>query len=402
MDMGGTSCDVAVVDKGRPDLTSTVAVGDHHFALPAVGIHSIGAGGGTVAWVDDGGLLRVGPRSTGSVPGPACYGNGGTEPTITDAHLVLGHLAPDVPLGDRIRLDPASARHAISTVARPLGMSVREAALGILRVADASMRRAVEAITVRRGIDPRSCALVAYGGAAPLHSPGIAREMGIAVTVIPRFAGVLSAMGAVWAPEQYETARALLLPTQAVRVDELIVWCKELEAAARKSAGGSAHRQLDCEVAFDMRFVGQTAALRVPVPELTSDVLEAAHEHFVGQYRRVFGYVLPETPSEIENLRVRVTVREERIRPRPARFAGPDPVPRAWRAVFGEAGPADCALWRLPQGARPSRTVSGPAVIAGVGSTAIIHPGQVGSFDPFGNLVVRDHTLHDGEEVVRT
>jgi N-methylhydantoinase A len=391
MDMGGTSCDVAVVDHGRPDLTAGVAVGEHSFALQAVDIHSIGAGGGTVAWVDDGGLLRVGPRSTGSVPGPACYGNGGTEPTITDAHLVLGHLAPDVLLGDQIRLDVAAAEQALATIAEPLGMNVRSAALGVLRVADASMGRAVETITVRRGIDPRSCALVAYGGAAPLHSSGIAREMGIGTTIVPRFAGVLSAMGAVWAPEHYEAARALLLPTRGVRTEELAVWVKELDAQARASAGDSAARPLGTEIAFDMRFAGQTASLRVPVPDPGApDALTRAHEYFTEQYRGVFGYVLPTAESEIENLRVRLTVREDRIRPQIPRRRAPALARRPWRAVFPEIGEVDCELWEVSGDTALPARVPGPAIVVGAGSTAVIHDGQVGVFDPYGNLIVRD------------
>ena len=391
MDMGGTSCDVAVVDHGRPDLTSSVAVGDHRFTLQTVDIHSIGAGGGTVAWVDDGGLLRVGPRSTGSVPGPACYAKGGSEPTITDAHAVLGHLAPHVLLGNQIRLDLEAARRAMATIAQPLSMTVQEAALGVLRVADASMRRAVEAITVRRGIDPRRCAIVAYGGAAPLHSAGIAREMGIGVTVVPRFAGVLSAMGAVWSPEHYEAARAVLVSTRAVRVEDLTVWLKELEAQARATAGDSAHRLLEHEVAFDMRFAGQTASLRIRAEEPTSPhVLERAHDEFTDRYRKVFGYVLPDAESEIENVRVRLTVQEARIHPQVPAHEVPVATGRPWRAVFGEVGEVDCTLWDLLGDVRPPSAFEGPSIVVGAGSTAVIHPGQTGTFDPYGNLVVRE------------
>jgi N-methylhydantoinase A len=391
MDMGGTSCDVAVVDEGRPDLTSSVTIGDHRFTLQTVDIHSIGAGGGTVAWVDDGGLLRVGPRSTGSEPGPACYGKGGTEPTITDAHAVLGHLAPHVLLGDQIRLDLDAAGRALATIAQPLRMTVQEAALGVLRVADASMRRAVEAITVRRGIDPRTCALVAYGGAAPLHSAGIAREMGIGTVVVPRFAGVLSAMGAVWSPEHYEAARAVLVPTRSVRVEDLAVWVKELDAQGRATAGEAANGGLTAEIAFDMRFVGQTATLRVRVEDPAApDVLERAHADFTDRYRGVFGYVLPDAESEIENLRVRLTVRQSRIEAQVPVHGAPVPPARPWRAVFDGAGEIDCTLWDLLGDVRPPAVIDGPAVIVGSGSTAVLHPGQAGTFDPFGNLVVRE------------
>lgn len=394
MDMGGTSCDVAVIQAGQPDLAASVTVAGHRFALQAVDIHSIGAGGGTIAWVDDGGLLRVGPRSSGSEPGPACYRRGGVEPTITDAHLVLGHLAPDVALGDEIRLDVEAAHRALrERLAEPLGMSVAEAALGVLRVADASMRRAVEAITVRRGIDPRSGALVAYGGAGSLHAPGIARDMGIGTVVVPRFAGVLSAMGAVWAPEGYEAARALLRPTRAVAPDSLRTWLRELTRAARHTAGASGTGKLEREVFLDMRFAGQSSTLRIPVPDPEAPgALDEAHRVFTERYRGVFGYALEGTESEIENLRVRLTVRDDPPRPRVPVHPRPAPSPRPHRAVFDGTAPVDCDLWQIPGETGPPGPVTGPAVIVGAGSTALVHPGQRGVFDPYGNLIIRGET----------
>ncbi|GAA4555522.1 hydantoinase/oxoprolinase family protein [Pseudonocardia xishanensis] len=393
MDMGGTSCDVTVVADGVPDLTAGVSVGEHRVAVQAVDIHSIGAGGGTIAWVDDGGLLRVGPRSTGSVPGPACYGLGGTEPTVTDAHLILGHLVPDMVLGDRIRLDLERAIEAFRPLAQQLGMTVEETARGALRVADASMSRAVETITVRRGIDPRGCALVAYGGAAGLHAAGIARSMGISQAVMPRFGGVLSANGAVWAPEHYEAAAAVLRPSDALTSGELTTLVKELEEKARDTAGEAAAAAMTHEVALDMRFVGQTSTLRVPVPDPDApDALTRAHDDFTERYRTVFGYVLPSAASEIENARVRLTVVRDRIVPLPADPRGALVEPTRWSAVFDGAERVGCDLWVLdPEGRVPER-IQGPAVVVGGGSTALVHPGQVGTFDPHRNMTISEVT----------
>lgn len=394
MDMGGTTCDVSVVQDGLVDVASTVAVGSQRFALRTVDIHSIGAGGGTIAHVDDGGLLRVGPQSTGSVPGPACYGKGGTAATITDAHAVLGHFHPDDRLGGTIAVDSAAAEAAIrSNVADPLGLSVTEAAAGILAVADASMRRAIEAITVRRGLDPREFALVGFGGAAALHAAAIGDSIGMRAVLVPRFGGVLAAMGAASASEQYEASVNCLVHTSTVSGLDLQSWQKELVQRVRESAhpGGDmldAVEYAQIEYLADVRFIGQTAVLEVSVPRDDPDPSSTIHRRFVERYQKIYGYALDGVDSEIESVRVRLTLPPSHSASAPSTEGLKVATPSRWSAAFGSGDLIDCHRWVVgPESSLPP-VIHGPAVISSVGATALVHPGQRAKFDRFGNLAI--------------
>src|SRR6476659_6783595 len=210
LDMGGTSCDVCVVEGGEVRRTDSRRIGGRVIQLPMVDIHTVGAGGGSVGWRDPGGALRVGPRSAGAEPGPACYGRGGTEPTVTDANLVLGHLSADVPLAGDVALDADAAHAAVGRLADALGLDVRECAEGIVRVANAEMVRALRVMTVERGIDPRHFALLAFGGAGPLHAAAIAQELGMTRILVPRASGVLSALGLAAADRRADAQRTVL------------------------------------------------------------------------------------------------------------------------------------------------------------------------------------------------
>lgn len=391
MDMGGTSCDITVIQDGEPDVRATVQLGRHRFSLQTIDVHSIGAGGGTIAWVDDGGLLRVGPQSAGSSPGPACYGRGGQEPTITDAHVVLGHLSPAASFGGEIELDLAGAQRSIQKyVAEPLGLPIRDAAAGILRIADAEMRRAVETITIRRGLDPRKFSFVAYGGAAPLHAASIARELGIGEVIIPDFAGVLCAVGAVCAPERYEVGTTWLRPSKSVSPAALAAVLAELEELAWARAVGAEVASVRREVALDMRFLGQTATLRVAVADPDSEqAIETAVADFNEQYQRVFGYVLPDTESEIERVSLRLAVQGTPITLQLRATDAPLLRPVPWRAAFDSSELIDCDLWDLSTGGGIAAPIAGPAVVALAGSTAVIHAEQEASIDRYGNMIIR-------------
>ena len=242
-DMGGTSCDVCVVEGGAVREAAGREVGGRPLALPMVDIHTVGAGGGSVAWRDAGGALRVGPRSAGAEPGPACYGRGGTEPTVTDANLVLGHLDPDVPLAGGVDLDAAAARAAVGALARELGLDAEACAAGIVRVANAEMVRALRVMTVERGVDPRAFALLAFGGAGPLHAAAIADELGMRRILVPRASGVLSALGLAAAERRRDHARTVLLHGSALTRAALDV--------------------RDGEAAYDVRYRGQSFELTV-------------------------------------------------------------------------------------------------------------------------------------------
>ena len=229
MDMGGTSCDVSLIRGGELARTTSGAIGGHPIAQQMIGIHTIGAGGGSLAWIDSGGALRVGPRSAGAIPGPACYGRGGNSPTVTDAHVVLGHLLPDFAIGGLPFLDVEAARRAVGTIAEPLSLSIEAAAEGILEIADAAMERAIRVISIERGHDPRDYALLAFGGAGPLHAASIARRLSIPRVLVPATAGVLSALGLLTSEIGYDTSRSVVRRLSSLRAADVRGVVKELE-----------------------------------------------------------------------------------------------------------------------------------------------------------------------------
>ena len=294
-DMGGTSCDVCVVEDGRVRAKGThppSEIGGRPLALPMVDIHTVGAGGGSIAWRDAGGALRVGPRSAGADPGPACYGRGGIEPTVTDANVVLGHLDVRRPLAGGVALDAEAADRAVAALARELGLpDARACAEGIVRVANTEMVRALRVVTVERGIDPRRFALLAFGGAGPLHAAAIADELGITRIVVPRAAGVLSALGLAAAERRRDEARSVLLRGETL-TDE-----------ALRALAGDAD-----EVTWDARYVGQSHELSLrdvaPGAAALREAFAAAHEERYG-YR--------DDAAEVEL----VTVRTARVEPGP-------------------------------------------------------------------------------------
>jgi len=292
-DMGGTSCDVCVVEDGQVRISPShppPEIGGRPLALPMVDIHTVGAGGGSIAWRDPGGALRVGPRSAGAVPGPACYGRGGTEPTVTDAHVVLGHLDPQRPLAGGVTLDADAAHAAVGRLAAELGLpDARACAEGIVRIATTEMVRALRVVTVERGIDPRRFALLSFGGAGPLHAAAIAEELGITKIVVPRAAGVLSALGLAAADRRRDEVRSVLLHG-AEMTDERLA---ELAADAD-------------DVTWEMRYVGQSHELGIRGVAPRAEALRAA---FTEEHRRRYGYADPDAEIEL------VTVRTARIRP---------------------------------------------------------------------------------------
>ncbi|HWH94608.1 MAG TPA: hydantoinase/oxoprolinase family protein [Baekduia sp.] len=339
-DMGGTSCDVCVVESGRVRAKGThppSEIGGRPLALPMVDIHTVGAGGGSIAWRDAGGALRVGPRSAGADPGPACYGHGGTEPTVTDANLVLGHLDVQRPLAGGVRLDAAAAERAVGRLADELGLSdARACAEGIVRVANTEMVRALRVVTVQRGIDPRRFALLAFGGAGPLHAAAIADELGIRRIVVPRAAGVLSALGLAAAERRRDVAHSVLLRG------------RELTDEALASLAGDAD-----EVTWDARYTGQSheLALRDVPPRA-----DALREAFAAAHEERYGY--RDDAAEVEL----VTVRTARV----------------------EAGPE--VRWEAEDGAPDD--VVGPAVVHLPEATLVVADGWRGATDATGTVIL--------------
>jgi N-methylhydantoinase A/oxoprolinase/acetone carboxylase beta subunit len=336
-DMGGTSCDVCVVEGGRVRETTAREVGGRPLALPMVDIHTVGAGGGSIGWRDPGGALRVGPRSAGAEPGPACYGRGGAEPTVTDANLVLGYLSADVPLAGDVELDGDAAHAAVERLAGELGLDVRECAEGIVRVANAEMVRALRVMTVERGIDPRRFALLAFGGAGPLHAAAIAEELGMTRILVPRASGVLSALGLAAADRRADAQRTVLGDGDA-SVDAL-----------RDEVTGALGGEPDIEIAWDLRYRGQSHELTVrgAQPDEVRERFEALHEERYGHR---------DPDGEVELVTIRVTGR----------------LP---------AAPVD---FGAPAGER----VTGPTVVALPEATLVVPEGWSGTTDDTGTLVL--------------
>jgi len=336
LDMGGTSCDVSVVEGGQVRETAGRDVGGRAVALPMVDVHTVGAGGGSVAWRDPGGALRVGPRSAGAEPGPAAYGRGGTEPTVTDAHVVLGHLDPAEPLAGGVQLDAGAARAAVGALARELGLDVEETARGIVRVADAEMARALRVMTVERGVDPRDFALLAFGGAGALHAAVLAEELGMRRVLVPRAGGVLSALGLAAAPRRRDEARTVLRPGAELTASEL----EELRSGAD-------------DVAWDVRYRGQAHELTLrdvlPDPAALEDGLAVLH----GER---YGWADRGAPWEL------VTVR------------------RTWRE---EGAPI---VLSGPDAARPDAVTPGPAVLRLPETTVLVPEGWTARTDATGTL----------------
>jgi len=297
LDMGGTSCDVCVIDQGRVRRTDEREFAGRPIQLPAVDVHTVGAGGGSIAWRDEGGALRVGPRSAGADPGPACYGRGGTEPTVTDANLLLGYLSADTGLAGSVDLDLDAAREAIGKLAGEVGLDPEDAAAGIVAVANAEMTRALRVVTVERGVDPREYALLPFGGAGPLHAAGVAAELEMSRIVCPRAGGVLSALGLIASERRRDTARTVMLSGEDLTAERI---ASEVEELASPLGDG------ELEVVYGLRYRGQ--AFELPVPGSPEPDPGELADGFAAEHERRYGY-RPDD-GEVVLVDIRVAARE--------------------------------------------------------------------------------------------
>ncbi|MBV9941672.1 MAG: hydantoinase/oxoprolinase family protein [Solirubrobacterales bacterium] len=309
IDMGGTSFDVSLVAGGTPAVTIEGEIGGHRVASPVVDIHTIGAGGGSIAWIDSGGLLAVGPKSAGADPGPACYGRGGTEPTVTDADLLLGYLDADFFHGGELRLDIDAARNAIGALCEPLGMDATEAAAGIYRVVNANMAAALGVVSVQRGYDPREFVLVVAGGAGPIHAAQIARELEIPLILIPRQSSVYCAVGMLISDLQHDYVRTYARDLDQVDLAEVGGLYRDMAADARATLVGEGMDDDRIELRFsaDLRYVGQFNEVEVPALNGTGDTeprLGDMVAAFNERHDTLYGYSMPGAPVELINLRV--------------------------------------------------------------------------------------------------
>jgi N-methylhydantoinase A len=373
-DMGGTSCDVCLIEGSRVAETAERAIAGRPLSLPALDIHTVGAGGGSIAWRDPGGALRVGPASAGALPGPACYARGGTEPTVTDANLLLGRLLEDSPLAGEVRLEREPAERAISALAAELELDTLQCAEGIVRVAEAEMLGALRLVTVERGIDPRGFVLMPFGGAGPLHAAAMAQELGIERILCPGPSGVLSALGLAAAAPRRDVSRTLMLGGAELTRERLAREREQMLGQARALLGAGAER---IRVRYELRYSGQAFELTVEhSPEPDPDALREA---FALEHERRYGF--REDSAEVELVNMRVSVWGAARRPH-VRAAAAPPHSSEARVVFASEHVATTVL----RGAlAPGSRVRGPALCALPDSTLLIPPGWSGAVDQHGS-----------------
>jgi N-methylhydantoinase A/oxoprolinase/acetone carboxylase beta subunit len=390
IDIGGTSSDIALIADGEALIRREGLVDGFPVRVPMVDVNSIGAGGGSIAWIDGAGGLRVGPQSAGSEPGPACYGRGGTQATVTDASVVLGYLDPANFAGGTLRLDAARARAAIATtIAGPLGLGVEAAALGIHRVINAQMAEGIRLVSIRQGIDPRHFALLPLGGGGPLHATALARDLHIDTIVVPPHPGVLSAAGLLAAPIEHEVSAAcgrdLATLTPAAIRDALVPLDREASQLMARERIGAA--SVTIRYAADMCYVGQGYTLEIALDLAAADPLVALYDAFIAQHDRVYGYAT-RAPARIVNLRTihsvaapthDATHRTDAVL---AAHRGTRPILLAERAAPLPAAILDRA------GMAPGFAFIGPAIVEQADTTTLVEPGWHGIVDDRRNLIL--------------
>lgn len=397
-DMGGTSTDVCLVQNGRAQLSHTRLISGCPLKAAALDVHTVGAGGSSIAALDAGGMLQVGPHSAGARPGPACYGTGGERPTVTDANVVLGRLNPQFLLGGALRIDAARSRAAIERhIAGPKGLEVVDAAASIVAVADANMAHAVRFVSVERGLDPGEFMLTAFGGAGPVHAASVAQQLGVAGVLIPPGPGVLCAMGVLVNDLQADFSRTRITTEGSPDCSAVVDRCyRDLADRARAAftpqhSGGA---QVALSLTADVRYAGQNHELTVDVPAGRFDeaALAIVKEHFHAAHRELFGYASPDKKLELVTFRVRARLAAGR-----REFAGTAPgirtvrlMPAATRkAYFAEAGGfVDCAVYERDE-LRAGDALKGPAIVEQMDCTTVVPPGFTARVDEHLNLLLR-------------
>jgi N-methylhydantoinase A len=377
-DMGGTSTDISLVVDGAAQIASDRRLAGQRVALPALDIVSIGAGGGSIARVDAGGVLHVGPESAGAEPGPACYGDGGTEATVTDANVVLGLLDPDGFLGGRARLDRRAAEAAVDRIARALGVERMAAAEGIHRVIDARMAEGIRLVSVRRGVDPRRFAILAFGGAAGLHVTALARQLGLRRVVVPRLAAVLSAWGMLTSDLRYEVTRSHVGDASQLDAMALRTLYDELETEGRRRlAGALFNGPTQVQRSVDMRYGEQIFEVNVSLDGIdwtAADLLAQLAAAFHRRHEELYTYAMPDQEAVLVTARVAVVGALPDPPQEPVLPDHPPAPPRTHRRVY-LAGWHEVPIFDF-DGLAPGQTVAGPAVIEAATTTVLLRPGE--------------------------
>lgn len=398
-DMGGTTAKAGVIYEGKPLTTGSALIGGYERALPIqitmMDIFEVGTGGGSIARVRDDGAIRVGPESAGASPGPACYGLGGEDPTVTDANLALGRLSADRFLGGEMHLDTKQAERALAKMAKPLGLSLTEAADGILRIATTSMSYAVKAVTTERGLDAAQFTLFAYGGAGPLHATAVAAELGIKQVIVPRNPGVFSAIGMLYADLRYDYVRTWPMPVENLPFDHAITLFGEMEAEGRAAIETAQlpTRRIVVSVAADMRYVGQEHAVTVDLPLrlFTKGDSGAIKRAFDRVHARRYGTSAPEEKAQIVSLRASVAGMLKKPAIDRIEGGGEKPLRAAQtgrRKVYMEGAQSVETRLYARDALRAGNVIRGPALIEEDSSTVVLRPKDRMTVDEYGNLVI--------------
>jgi len=390
-DVGGTSSDVSLVQDGVPKESTGTEIDGRPVRAPMLDIHTVGAGGGSIAWIDAGGARKVGPGSAGADPGPACYGRG-TEPTVTDANVVLRVLNPEYLLDGQMKIDAHAARTAVATVAGPLGMDVLDAAQGIVRVITANMARAIRVISVQRGYDPRDYTLVPFGGAGPLHAVRLARELGMRTVLVPETPGAQCAAGLLMTDIRADFLRTRIMAPEEPGVAGVFA---ELETSATTwlAEENVPPERRRVERFVEMRYTGQNHELAVPVPEgvITADTVTQLTKRFAAEHERLYGYSAAEDAVQVVTFRVRAVgeVSRAELHRAPRGDADASAAVRATREVYlpESGGSTPCPVYDRSR-LNPGHRLEGPAVVEQMDTTTLLLPGDVAVVDELRNLVV--------------
>jgi N-methylhydantoinase A len=386
-DMGGTSTDISLIVGGQPTLVSGRRVAGHAIALNSLDIASIGAGGGSIARVDPGGILHVGPQSAGAVPGPACYGAGGTAATVTDANLVLGYLDPASFLGGRRRLDRSAAEAAVDGIAAKLGIDRLSAARGIHRVVNTTMAEGVRLVSVRRGVDPRRFALLAFGGASGLHATEIARQLDLTRVIVPRVAAVLSAWGMLTTDLRFEVARTHIGDMQALDRSAVKRLFEEMEADGLERLRVSFQGPGRTARSVDMRYGEQVFEIAVPLDGVDwepADPLPQIVERFHRRHEELYTYSLPDQEPVLVNARVAVAGLLSALPQEPNLPEAPPAAPRSERRTYLDDW-VTSPVYDF-EALAPKQTIAGPAIIESPMTTVLLRQGEVATVTPHGWL----------------
>ena len=394
VDMGGTSFDISLIHEGKIHFTKESEIGGHPIKIPMIGIHTIGAGGGSIASIDSGGSLHVGPQSAGAKPGPVCYRLGGEEPTVTDANLVLGRLDPGYYLGGEMSLDVETARRAIlDKIARPLHLSLEEAAEGIIKVINASMVRGIRKVSVEKGYDAREFSMICFGGGGPLHSLELAEELRIPTVVVPISPGVNSALGLLIADFRYDYSQTFLKKTHEIDLGSLNGGFKDLETKATQQMHEEKipPEQMVILRSIEMRYSGQGYELEVSLPNgiLTQKDLKRINDSFHRIHCQLYGYASPQEVTEFVYLRIAALGRIPKPKLKKER-AGDHRSARALkgkRKVFVEGKYVSLPIYERRL-LRPGDRISGPAIVEQMDSTTFLSYGRRAEVDPYLNLIV--------------